>query len=93
MKFGVWCFVLENADGEIRKAGVVSTSGKAAKAQITTGEEILSMKRVSWLTGYSEAQVFAALANGMPREDAGYLVDVMRQVGIFGSVDYQADDE
>ena len=91
MKIGVWRFVLENADGEIRKVEVVSTSGKAAKARITTGESILSMKRLTWVSGYDEETVCNALATVMTRGDAEVITDVLKYCGVFGEF-YGADE-
>lgn len=83
MKFGVWRFVVENADGEIRKIDVVSISGKAAKAMIPDGEDVLSMKRITWISGFNEGQVTSALSAVMTRSDVEYLVEVLRHCGVF----------
>lgn len=83
MKFGVWRFVVENADGEIRKIEVVSTSGKAAKAMISNGEEVLSMKCCTWISGFDARQVASALNTAMNGSDAKYLVEVLRHCGVF----------
>ena len=91
MKFGVWRFVLENADGEIRKVEVVSTSGKAAKSMIPDGEEVLSMKRCTWISGFDADKVTTALNTVMPRCDAECLVEVLRHCGVFGEF-YGADE-
>ena len=91
MKFGVWRFVLENADGEIHKVEVVSTSGKAAKSTIPDGEEVLSMKRCTWISGFDADKVTPALNTVMPRCDAECLVEVLRHCGVFGEF-YGADE-
>lgn len=87
MKFGVWRFVLENADGEIRKIEVVSMSGKAAKATIPDGEKVLSMKRCTWISGFDAGRIFTALNTAMSRSDAEYLVEVLRHCGVFEECD------
>lgn len=94
MKFGVWRFVLENADGKkIRKVEVVSTSGKAAKAEamISDGEEVLLMKRCTWISGFDADEVTTALNTVMTRCDAERLVEVLRHCGVFGKF-YGADE-
>lgn len=91
MKFGVWRFVVENADGEIRKTEVVSTSGKAAKAMIPDGEDVMSMKRCTWISGFDARQVASALNTTMSRSDAEYLVEVLRYCGVFE--ESSGDDE
>ena len=83
MKFGVWRFLLENADGEIHKVEVVSTSCKAAKVMIPDGEEVLSMKRCTWISGFDADKVTTALNTVMTRCDAEYLVEVLRNCGVF----------
>lgn len=92
MKFGVWNIVIEDECGELRKIEVVSTSGKAAKAQVAVSDAtVLTMHRTMWLEGYSDAQIFAALANVVSREEANYLVEVLRHCGVFGEF-YGADE-
>ena len=91
MKFGVWRFILENADGEIRKVEVVSTSGKAAKATIPDGEKVLSMKRCTWISGFDADEVATALNTVMTRCDAECLVEVLSYCGVFGEF-YGADE-
>lgn len=91
MKFGVWSFVVENADGEIRKTEVVSTSGKAAKAMIPDGEDVMAMERITRISGFNEGQVTSALSAAMSRSDAKYLVEVLRYCGVFE--ESSGDDE
>lgn len=76
--------MLENEDGEIRKVEVVSTSGKAAKARIPDNENVLSMKRCTWISGFDADKVTTALNTVMTRCDAECLVEVLRHCGVFG---------
>ena len=86
-KHGIWMVVLQTISGEVVKRDVTAWSGKDARRRIENlyeGCEILKMRRVSWLTGYSYAQLSAALLNFDPNYGQA-LIDILADNGVFSA--------
>ena len=80
---------MQTAFGEVVKLDVTASSGKDARRRIEKlyeGCEVYKMKRVSWLTGFSRAQLSAALFSF----DTNYghaLTDILEDNGVFSCQD------
>ena len=86
-KYGIWRVVLQTISGEVVKRDVTAWSGKDARRRIEKlyeGCEILKMIRVSWLTGFSRAQLSEALFNFNPMYGQA-LLDILTDNGVFSS--------
>ena len=86
-EYGIWRVVLQTSSGETVKQDVTAWSGKNARARIEKlyeGCEILKMTRVSWLTGFSYAQLSAALLNFSPNYGQA-LIDILADNGVFSA--------
>ena len=84
-KYGIWRVVLQTAFGEVVNLDVTASSGKDARRRIEKryeGCEIYKMVRVSWLTGFSRAQMSAALFS-FDTKYGHALVDILEDNGLF----------
>lgn len=87
-KYGIWKVILQTVSGEVIKQEVTAMSGKGAKARIEKlyeGCEVFKMTRVGWLTGFSYAQLSAALLNFDPNYGHA-LLDILADNGVFSAV-------
>lgn len=76
---------MQTAFGEVVKLDVTASSGKDARRRIEKRYEgcvIYKMVRVSWLTGFSRAQLSAALLNFDPNYGQA-LLDILEDNGVF----------
>ena len=86
-EYGIWRVVLQTSSGETVKQDVTAWSGKNARARIEKlyeGCEILKMTRVSWLTGFSYAQLAVTLLNFDPNYGQA-LLDILADNGVFSA--------
>lgn len=80
---------MQTAFGEVVNLDVTASSGKDARRRIEKryeGCEIYKMVRVSWLTGFSRAQLSAALFNFDPNYGQA-LLDILADNGLFSGED------
>ena len=88
-EYGIWRVVLQTPSGDVVKCDVTARSGKDARRRIEKlyeGCEVYKMVRVSWLTGFSYAQLSAALLNCYPNYGHA-LVDILEDNGVFSAVE------
>ena len=88
-KYGIWRVVLQTISGEVVKRDVTAWSGKDARRRIEKlyeGCEVYNMTRVVWLTGFSYAQLSAALINFDPNYGQA-LLDILADNGVFACQD------
>ena len=92
--YGIWRVVLQTSSGETVKQDVTAWSGRNARARIEKfyeGCEIFKMTRVAWLTGFSRAQLSAALLNFDPNYGQA-LIDILADNGVFVCPDEAPSD-
>ena len=80
---------MQTAFGEVVNLDVTASSGKDARRRIEKryeGCEIYKMVRVSWLTGFSRAQLSAALFS-FDTKYGHALVDILEDNGVFSGQD------
>lgn len=80
---------MQTAFGEVVKRDVTARSGKDARRRIEKlyeGCEVYKMTRVSWLTGFSRAQLSAALFSFDPNYGHA-LTDILEDNGVFSGQD------
>lgn len=78
---------MQTISGEVVKWDVTALSGKDARRRIEKlyeGCEIFKMTRVSWLTGFSCAQLSEALLNFNPIYGQA-LLDILTDNGVFSA--------
>lgn len=88
-EYGIWRVVLQTISGDVVKCDVTARSGKDARRRIEKlyeGCEIFKMTRVSWLTGFSYAQLSTALLNFNPNYGQA-LLDILEDNGVFSCQD------
>lgn len=88
-RYGIWKVVLMTAFGEVVNIDVTASSGKDVRRRIEKryeGCEIYKMERVSWLTGFSRAQLSAALFS-FDTKYGHALTDILEDNGVFGCQD------
>ena len=86
-EYGIWRVVLQTPSGGVVKCDVTARSGKDARRRIEKlyeGCEVYKMTRVSWLTGFSRAQMSAALLNFNPNYGQA-LLDILADNGVFSA--------
>ena len=86
-RYGIWKFTLSNVSGEVVIGKITARSGKDARSRVETfyeGCEILKMVRVSWLTGFSYAQLSEALLDVDPNYGQA-LLDILADNGVFSA--------
>ena len=84
-EYGIWRVVLQTSSGGLVTCDVTARSGKDARRRIEKryeGCEVYKMTRVAWLTGFSRAQLSAALLNCDPNYGHA-LVDILEDNGVF----------
>ena len=84
-RYGIWHITLLDTSGEVVKCEITARSGKDARSRVEArykGCEVLKMTRVSWLTGFSYAQLSDALLNFDPNYGQA-LLDILADNGIF----------
>lgn len=72
-------------DGEVVRCNVTAISGKNARQRIESryeGCEVLKMSRVGWMTGFSYAQLSAAVRSAFP-EYVNEIMDILVDCGLF----------
>ena len=80
--------------GEVVKLDVTASSGKDARRRIEKlyeGCEVYKMERVSWLTGFSRAQLSAALFS-FDTKYGHALADILEDNGVFSGEDEAPSD-
>lgn len=86
-RYGIWKITLLTVSGEVVICKITARSGKDARSRteaLYEGCQILKMIRVAWLTGFSRAQIHAALLN--VDQNYGYaLVDILADNGVFSA--------
>ena len=93
-RYGIWKVVLQTAFGEVVKIDVTASSGKDVRRRIEKlyeGCEVYKMERVSWLTGFSRAQLSAALLS-FDTKYGHALADILADNGVFGCQDEAPSD-
>ena len=93
-KYGIWRVVLQTAFGEVVNLDVTASSGKDARRRIEKRYEdceIYKMVRVSWLTGFSRAQLSAALFS-FDTKYGHALADILEDNGVFSGEDEAPSD-
>ena len=93
-RYGIWTVVLQTISGEVVKRDITAWSGKDARKRIEKryeGCEIYKITRVSWLTGFSRAQLYEALLNFNPNYGQA-LLDILADNGIFSGQDESPSD-
>lgn len=86
-RYGIWKITLVSVSGEVVICEITARSGKDARSRAEKryeGCQILKMTRVDWLTGFSYAQLSAAVLNAYP----GYgkaLLDILADNGVFSA--------
>ena len=88
-KYGIWKFTILAASGEVVKCEITARSGKDAKSRVESlyeGCEVLQMFRMTWLDGFSYAQLSAALMDCVPGF-ADALLQILEDNGIFSGQD------
>ena len=93
-RYGIWKVVLMTVYGEVVKLDVTASSGKDARRRIEKlyeGCEVYKMERVSWLTGFSRAQLSAALFS-FDTKYGHALADIMEDNGVFSGEDEAPSD-
>ena len=86
-EYGIWQVFLQTISGEVVKRDVTAWSGKDARRRIESFYEgcvIFKMTRVAWLTGFSYAQISAALLNLDPNYGQA-LLDILADNGVFSA--------
>lgn len=86
-EYGIWRVVLQTPSGDVVKCDVTASSGKDVRRRIEKryeGCEIYKMVRVSWLTGFSYAQLASALLNFDPNYGQA-LLDILADNGVFSA--------
>lgn len=86
-EYGIWRVILQTPAGAVVKCDVTARSGKDARRRIEKlyeGCEVYKMTRVSWLTGFSRAQMSAALLNFDPNYGQA-LLEILADNGVFSS--------
>ena len=84
-RYGIWKITLVSVSGAVFICEITARSGKDARSRAESryeGCEILKMTRVSWLTGFSYAQLSAALFNFSPNYGQA-LIDILADNGVY----------
>ena len=88
-RYGIWKITLVTVSGEVEIFEITARSGKDARSRAESryeGCQVLVMTRVSWLTGFSYAQLSAALLNFDPNYGQA-LLDILADNGVFSCQD------
>ena len=88
-RYGIWKITLVTVSGEVVICEITARSGKDARSRteaIYEGCQILKMSRVMWLTGFSYAQISAALMDCVPGY-ADALLTILADNGVFSGQD------
>lgn len=94
-KYGVWNGVILSNGGEVARCSVTATSGKNARQRIEAryeGCEVLKMTRVGWMTGFSYAQLSAAVRSAFP-EYVNEIMDILCDCGLFEETSGGVEDD
>ena len=84
-RYGIWKITLVSVSGAVFICEITARSGKDARKRAESryeGCQILKMTRVSWLTGFSYAQLSGALFNFSPNYGQA-LIDILADNGVF----------
>ena len=88
-RYGIWKITLVTVSGVVFICEITARSGKDARKRAEShyeGCQILNMTRVSWLTGFSYAQLADALLNFDPKYGQA-LLDILADNGVFACQD------
>lgn len=84
-RYGIWKITLVSVSGEVVICEITARSGKDARKRVEAhyeGCQILKMTRVTWLTGFSYSQLYAALLN-FDQNYGQELLDILADNGVF----------
>ena len=93
-RYGIWKITLLTASGEVIKCEITARSGKDAKSRVESlydGCEVLQMFRMTWLDGFSYAQLSAVLMDCVPGY-ADSLLQILEDNGLFSGQDEAPSD-
>ena len=84
-RYGIWKITLVSVSGAVFICEITARSGKDARSRAEKryeGYQILKMTRVTWLNGFSYAQLSAALMDCVPGY-ADALLTILADNGVF----------